>query len=325
MVLSIICSGPGAVGAARGLAGTSGKGADVDDGSDALLRVADAVDIACTALDEQWTSSDQRARVAAILQAFAAFCVNGRGISLLSEVTPAMTRQFLQAPRSDGSDASLRLRHLRRTSLRLLFRAARRTGWPGGDPTLDLVLPPRSGRSTRPLSDEEVALCRGCAVWSLTDSRRAAAWALAEATCRTGELPHICVTDVDLDRGRVWLHGGRRTTPRWGHLTEWGKVQVERRLMATRALPPETGLIYQGAECREGGRVSSSLALLDVLRRAGLAGEPGVRPSSIAAWAGRQVLAETGRIDLVAIRLGLTRLDTTADFIGWDWLRESGA
>jgi integrase/recombinase XerC len=297
----------------------------VNNGSDALLRVADAVNTACAALEEQWTSSDQRARVAAILETFAAFCANGHGISLLGEVTPAIAEQFLHASCSDGSDASLRVQHLRRTSLRLLFRAARSTGWSGGDPTLDLVLPPRPGRSTRPLTDEEVALCRSSAVWSLTDSRRAAAWALAEATCRTGELPYVRVADVDLDQGRVWLHGGRRTTPRWGYLTEWGMTQVERRLTAESALPPEAGLIYQGAEHRKGGRVSSSLALLDVLRRAGLADEPEVRPSSIAAWAGRQVLAETGRIDLVALRLGLNRLDTTADFIGWDWHQEPDA
>lgn len=310
------CPGPG-----RNLR----KGADVGDGNDAPLRVADAVDAACTVLQDQWTSADQRARVAAILEAFAAFCANGHGIAALADVTPAISQQFLHAPCRDGSDASLRLRHLRRTSLRLLFRAARATGWPGGDPTLDLALPSRPGRSTRPLTDEEVALCRGCAVWSLTDSRRAAAWALAEATCRTGELPFIRLADVDLDRGRVWLTGGRRTTARWGNLTEWGKAQVERRLGATSTLPPEAGLIYQGPEPREGGRVSSSLALLDVLRRAGLADEPGVRPSSIAAWAGRQVLAETGRIDLVALRLGLNKLDTAADFIGWDWRQEPDA
>lgn len=310
------CPGPG-----RNLR----KGADVDDGSDALLRVADAVDSACIALQDKWTSSDQRSRVVAVLRAFAAFCANGHGVSRLGDVTPVIAEQFLLAPSNEGEAPSLWLKHLRRTSLRLLFRAARSTGWPGGDPTLDLVLPPRPGRSTRPLTDEEVALCRSCAVWSLTDSRRAAAWALAEATSRTGELPYVRVADVDLFRGRVWLHGGRRTMPRWGHLTEWGRTQVERRLTATGALPPEAGLIYQGTEPREGGRVSSSLALLDVLRRAGLADEPGVRPSSIAAWAGRQVLAETGRIDLVALRLGLNRLDTTADFIGWDWRQESDA
>jgi integrase len=224
-----------------------------------------------------------------------------------------------------GVEPSLRLVHLRRTALRLLFRAAREAGWPVGDPTLDLVVPARPGRLTRPLSDEEVALCRGCSIWSLTDSRRSASWALAEVTCRTGELPFVRIQDIDVDAQRVWLHGGRRTTPRWGYLTDWGMVQVNRRAAAISGNGPTAQLVYTGANNREGGRVSSSLALLDVLRRAGLADEPDVRPSSIAAWAGAQFLAESSRIDVVARRLGLARLDQAAAFIGWDWREEPAA
>ena len=47
---------------------------------------------------------------------------------------------------------------------------------------------------------------------------------------------------------------------------------------------------------------------------------PAVRPSSIAAWAGRALFDRTGQIDLVARRLGMRSLDRTAIFIGWDWL-----
>ncbi len=68
--------------------------------------------------------------------------------------------------------------------------------------------------------------------------------------------------------------------------------------------------------------MSGSLALLDVLVRAGLPEDPAIRPSSVAAWAGRKLLDETGRIDIVAERLGLRSLDRTADFIGWDWRTE---
>jgi integrase/recombinase XerC len=56
-----------------------------------------------------------------------------------------------------------------------------------------------------------------------------------------------------------------------------------------------------------------------VLRRAGLASEPDVRPVSVPAWVGVQVLAETGRIDEVARRLGVRSLDRAAALIGWDW------
>ena len=80
---------------------------------------------------------------------------------------------------------SVPLLHLRRSALRLLFRSLREAGMTVGDPTLDLVLPPRSPLATRPLADDEVVLCRGHALWSLSDLRRASAWALAEATCRS--------------------------------------------------------------------------------------------------------------------------------------------
>jgi integrase/recombinase XerC len=59
-----------------------------------------------------------------------------------------------------------------------------------------------------------------------------------------------------------------------------------------------------------------------VLRRAGLGDEEGVRPGSIAAWAGRRVLADTGRIDEVARAMGQRSLDRTAEVIGWNWLDE---
>jgi integrase/recombinase XerC len=98
---------------------------------------------------------------------------------------------------------------------------------------------------------------------------------------------------------------------------------VERRLVSLHTRGPDAQLVYQGRKNLEGGRTSSSLAILDVLRRAGIADDPGVRPASISAWAGRQILAGSGRIDVVAQRLGLTRLDTAADFIGWNWREDS--
>ena len=66
-------------------------------------------------------------------------------------------------------------------------------------------------------------------------------------------------------------------------------------------------------------RCRSCVAIGDVLTRAGLASEPDVRPASVAAWRGRCLLAETGRIDLVAEALGMGSLDRTARFIAWDW------
>ena len=280
--------------------------------------LSEAVRACQAALEDGWTTSAEAARVGRILERFVGFAVTGMGVTALGAVTPEIAASFVRAPRTDGTPATLPLLHLRRTALRLLFRTARQAGLHVGDPTLDLVLPPRSPLSARPLSDDEVALCRSHALWSLSDSRRAAAWALAEATCRSYELAFITVGDLDLVDDRVWIHGGRTTTDRWGGLTDWGTTQVRRRVQELGA-DPHRRLVYSGRSSGESGRVSPSLAIIDVLTRAGLAAEPDVRPSSVAAWAGRRILNETGCIDEVARRLGISSLDRTARFIAWDW------
>lgn len=280
--------------------------------------IDDAVRLARTELADSWGSPNQSRRVAALLEQFVAFAQTGYGVDIPQAVTADLAAAFVHAPLVGGTDPSVPLMHLRRSALRLMFRAMRQSGVPVGDPTLDIELPARSQVSTRPLGDDEVTLCRAQAMWSLTDSRRAAAWALAEATCRSIEVAQIRVGDVDLEGQRVWIHGGRTTAPRCGILTAWGAGQLERRLQSLSELP-ETLIVYGGSGSDSTGQVSSCIAISDVLTRAGLASESDVRPASVAAWAGRQVLAETGRIDEVARRLGMSSLDRAARFIGFDW------
>jgi hypothetical protein len=59
------------------------------------------------------------------------------------------------------------------------------------DPTIDLVLPPRSFLAVRPLTDDEIVVCRSFSLQTLTATRQPAAWALAEATARNSEIHHI--------------------------------------------------------------------------------------------------------------------------------------
>jgi integrase len=279
----------------------------------------DAVLLACGVLEGSWCSSSQARRVGRIIERFAAFAAAAFGVDSVDLVTAEIAAAFVHSALPDGGDPSVSLLHLRRSALRLLFRSLRESGVMAGDPTLDLVLPPRSPLVTRPLADDEVLLCRGHALWSLSDLRRASAWALAEATCRSVEIAQIRISDLDLEGRRVWIHEGRTTAPRWGHLTEWGAGQLKRRIETMPAADPATRVVYGGSGDEATGQVSSSVAIADVLTRAGLAAEPDVRPASIAAWAGCQVLAETGRIDEVARRLGMASLDRTARFVAFDW------
>lgn len=153
---------------------------------------------------------------------------------------------------------------------------------------------------------------------TLTATRQPAAWALSEASATTAELAYITAKDLDLEcvsGPRVWLHGSRKRVERWGLLDDWGAAQVERRASAVKG----SRLIYMADGSEESGQRSCCAAISDTFVRAGLAGEPDVRPASLVAWAGRRALEETGKIDGVARRLGIRSLDAAARFIDFNW------
>lgn len=307
---------PGAV------AGTRVRGPDVGQHRQQQSQpLADVVGRVTHELVIRDTLSPQSLRrVGALLEAFAQFAQHGEGVACLDDVTPELARSFVTALCADGAAPGLATQHLRRSAIRLLFRVARWLGSAAQDPTLDLALPARSASIARPLTDEEVGLCRTAALHSLTSTRLAAAWALAEASARTAELPRLRVADLDLDRARVWVHGSLRTEARWGCLSQWGGIQLERRVRELGAAADSSSLlVYGGDGSAESRQASSCQAIGETLRRAGLATEPDVRPVSVAAWAGARVLADTGRIEAAARALGCRSLDGAARLVGLDW------
>jgi integrase/recombinase XerC len=255
---------------------------------------------------------------------FVSFVERGWGPGALGEVDGSVISAFLTAPIAGKVDApSVATSHLRRSAVRLLFRVLRQAGFVDGDPTLDVALPARSSLVSRPLSDDEVAVCRSYSLQTLTATRQPAAWALAEASARTSELPRVRVGDLDLEHGRVWLPGATKVVPRSGLLTEWGVTQLARRLDSLSEVGAETSVVYGGIRGCESGQASACAAISDTMRRAGLADEPDVRPVSVAAWAGRRAFEVNRRIEDAARVLGIQSLDRAARLIGWDWTTES--
>jgi integrase/recombinase XerC len=68
--------------------------------------------------------------------------------------------------------------------------------------------------------------------------------------------------------------------------------------------------------------VSSSIAIADVLRKAGLRAEPDLQPKSLRMWFATTTLTRTGSIVEVARLLGVRSLDTAARWASWDWPAE---
>lgn len=255
-------------------------------------------------------------RFVELIEQFGRYADHSSGVVDLRAVTPAMVAAFIDSSCSDGP-ATLSVRHFRRAAVRMLFRVARELGLADGDPTLDLVLPAREPGVFRALTDDEVALCRLSSVASLEETRLPAAWALAEATARTSELSEITGADIDLDRNQVWLGGASKVDARWGQLSPWGRIQLERRLAALG--DPSRPVTYDGAGSAQSRQAAACISISSTLARAGLGDEPALRPLSVTAWAGQQILAESGRIDVVARRLGMRSLDRTAKLIGLQW------
>jgi integrase len=264
-------------------------------------------------------SAESEPRVLGLFERFGGFVGRAFGVASLGEVSAEQVEAFVRASTGTGQVPSVATMRLRRSALRLLFRTARELGLVEGDPTVDLVLPSRTNESARPLTDAEVDRCRRVCLHDLASTRLSVAWALGEATARTAEIPHVTFGDVDLASGRMWVRGSAKSEPRWGTLTEWGASQVARHVLGLGNVASHTALAYGGSGNSESRRSFSSQAIRETLQRAGLTPDPYVRPASLAAWAGVDVMRTTRRIEAVATALGVRSLDAAARIIGWDW------
>ena len=242
-----------------------------------------------------------------------------RRIGDVRDVSAADVRAWVNAPLPGGVMPSVATRHNRRSAARLGFRLLREAGVVDHDPTLDLVLPPRSrGREARPLTDEEIELGRAATRRTLGETRRPGLWALAEATATTHEIPRIHARQVDLGQGTVFLPGSSKIIPRWANLTDWGIDALERRLCELGSA--DRPLLYEGAGTSPSSmQAASAMTLTKILTQAGLRHDPAVMPASVRAWAGDRVFRATGRIEKAAVALGCHTLDTAAAIIGFDW------
>lgn len=250
------------------------------------------------------------------------------GVAEMDAVTAADSRAFVLAPTRSGVMPELATQHARRTALRTLFRTARLLGLVTGDPTLDLLLPPRGRLVARPLTDDEVTLCRASTQFArgAAAAIRATAWALGEAGAVSSEISAVRIGDLNdpANPSVVRLPGTRRHDARTAPLTPWAATILQQRvarLYDAGVGGRQTLLAYGGHAPAGGPKAQASVcnALRAVLDAAGLLAEPDVRPGSLRNWAGRTAYDTGTPIEGVARLLGLRTLDAAAEDIGLDW------
>lgn len=250
--------------------------------------------------------------------------LDATGIHDITQVDQKTCEAFIDAPSRTGDQPAETTRHFRRVTLRAVFRTGRQLSILDGDPTVDITLPPRSSATARPLHTDEVVLCRTSAFKpTATDLRRPAAWALAEATAITSEIPAVRRRDLQLTGGTpeaVQLPGTRRVRPRTVELTDWASRILEERL-AEIPTDSDTPVAYQGnAPNGTVARQAAACGLVAaVLNTSGVGQQSDVRPASVRHWRARVAFERGATIESVAVMLGHRSLDETADAIGHRW------
>lgn len=245
------------------------------------------------------------------------------GRSRLDTVTVDDALGFLWARTRRGIDPAVATVHLRRTALRMLFRALSTLDVDADDPTQQITIPPKTRTQLRPLDDHEISLLRVAAA-GRTRGRLLgmASIALAEATATTGEIAALTWDALRPGHPDVRLPGAGRIRPRLAMLTPWGTRAVTDLAHHSSRAPdmPGTSVVYRGAAA-PGSQPSQAAIVNRITHLLTLAGldDPDVRPASIRLWQPAQILAAGGSIEQAANQLGLASLDIAAAQLGHCW------
>lgn len=250
------------------------------------------------------------------------------GTGAFEQASTAQCVEFVHSRTRDGREPELATQHARRVALHSLYRALRELGVTDRDPAIDVTLPARTSRAARPLTDDEIVLCRMSSRLGRAGAaslQRAVSWALAETTAITSEISTIRIRDVHNATAPRWvaLPGTTRADARDGELSDWGALIVARQIAYLHSVgaDDDTLLTYKGAG-RPGQHVAQAAvcnAIAATLDAAGLSDQPDVRPASVRNWAGRRLYDSGLTLEQVAVRTGHRRLDACAEDIALEW------
>ena len=191
-----------------------------------------------------------------------------------------------------------------------------------------------TNRFVNALTDDAIKQLKRSARTEIDDTRTPSALAIVMSGATTRELSAVTVADVDLDNGRVWVHGGGyRQRDRWVTLhDEWCVTAVARRVTDLRAAYGDDAdgvwLVYKPHPSQPNPTRQDTAAGMLILRLMKFAGVHilGVtRAESIREWYAETVFAQTGSVEEVARRFGMASLDAVAHIVGYDWVTDHGS
>ena len=246
--------------------------------------------------------------------------LDAREVESFADATELDCAEFLWSPTRRSRIPATHTMHVRRSALRAFFSTAAQLELCPTDPTVGLIVPPKTGRACRPLDADEMMLVQLTALARVMNPlRTASVVALAGATATTGELPQITWRDVDLDAGTIVLPGAFPIAPRTGHLSDWGAGQLARFKQKTGGVGDDP-VVHRGRSAPDShvGQASMSRMLGRLLADAGLT-DIDIKPTSIRLYRPAALVADGGKIEDAALMLGVGSLDAAADAIAYRW------
>lgn len=251
------------------------------------------------------------------------------GKALVRDVTPNTVLMWMKMPGVGGRPVLRGNMSVRRSAARAFFQTAFCLGLADANPAKVVELPGESVRHVQPFTDIEMVQLQRVARTRLDDTRSPAALALVMSGAGTGEIPFVTLADVDLPNRRVWVHGGGyRLRERWIPLEDdWCVDAIARHMHAVRSDPAQEQaadpwLIYKPHPTNptpDRQQASGGPIITHLLKSAGVY-QPGVvRAESVREWLAVGVYAQTGQLEQVAVRLGMSSLDAVAHIVGLDW------
>lgn len=252
--------------------------------------------------------------------------VAAHDVTTVDAVDSTLVSKFVRAPgrsrRGIVAAAAVATMHNRRATLRALFDAALAHGLASDDPATGIAIARRETSIQRPVTEDEAAVIR-LVCQREHPTRHAATAALLLLGAHTGELGHITAADVDPVAATVRAHGSTKHQPRNLSLDRWSRqVLIARIAYLAGPLPADcrSPVLCTGAAGTDAHRQARvCVTVREILTWAGLSDDPGIRPSSLTAYAARRVFDRTGRVEAAAALVGSRSLDSTAALIGYQW------
>ena len=223
-------------------------------------------------------------------------------------------------------------RYARRAVASAFFHTCFRLGITDQNPAQALPARKSRDRYVHPFTPEQIDRLKGQAASRHKETKGPAALALVLLGCSSGEVGAITARDIDLTAMLVNAHGGGdRYAQRWLPIDgPWCFDQLAARLRALADKCPHDWQDRYVAYDPQPGKddnprrraAATSMTVGKIIERAGLKVGGITRVASITEAVARRVFLETGKVEAVAARLGLRKLDDAAHLCGYDWQSE---